>query len=115
MPIKLIQRSLSCPTVVPQAIAADHELWFWHDFFGMPGANNDLTVLCRSPLFNKILKGTASAANYTVNDRLYTMGYYLADGIYPDMATIVKSLRALIGVIEHNFNVARKAARKAIE
>ena len=40
-------------TIILEAVA-DHETWFWHAFFGMPGSCNDINVLQRSPLMNKI-------------------------------------------------------------
>ncbi|XP_028070643.1 uncharacterized protein LOC114273076 [Camellia sinensis] len=70
------------PTVVLEAVAS-YDLWIWHSFFGMPGSLNDITVLDRSPLFAELTRGRAPAANYTINNHAYTMGYYLADGIYP--------------------------------
>ncbi len=33
-------------------IVADHDTWIWHSFFGVPGANNDINVLDRSPIFD---------------------------------------------------------------
>ncbi|XP_028075042.1 uncharacterized protein LOC114277350 [Camellia sinensis] len=70
------------PTVVLEAVAS-YDLWIWHAFFGMPGSLNDITVLDRLPLFAELTRGRAPTANYTINNHAYTMGYYLADGIYP--------------------------------
>nr|KYP67057.1 hypothetical protein KK1_013377 [Cajanus cajan] len=36
--------------------------------------------------------GTAPTVQYTVNRMQYNMGYYLADDIYPDFATFVKTI-----------------------
>jgi hypothetical protein len=52
-------------------------------FFGLPGSLSDINVLHRSPLFAKLAGGDAPACNCKVNGYDYTMGYYLADGIYP--------------------------------
>ena len=57
----------------------------------MAGSNNDLNVLGASPLFNDILQGKAPNMPYVINGREYNHGYYLADGIYPEYATFVKS------------------------
>ena len=62
---------------------ASHDLWIWHAFFGMAGANNDLNVLDNSNLFDNILADESPRAPYTVNGIRYEQGYYLADGIYP--------------------------------
>jgi hypothetical protein len=45
----------------------------------------------------------------------YTMGYYLADGIYPEWATFVKSIKDPQDKIEAVFAKAQEAARKDIE
>ena len=39
-------------------------LWIWHAFFGVPGANNDISVLNQSHLFNDILQGEALVMQY---------------------------------------------------
>jgi hypothetical protein len=71
-------------------VVASQDLWIWHAFFGLPGALNDINVLCRSPLFQSLTSRTAPQVEYMVNGNKYTMGYYLADGIYPAWATFVK-------------------------
>ena len=70
------------PTMILEAVAS-HDLWIWHAFFGMPGSLNDINVLRRSALFDRLTSGTAPQLEYTVNGDKYTMWYYLADGIYP--------------------------------
>ncbi|XP_028126005.1 uncharacterized protein LOC114322788 [Camellia sinensis] len=75
------------PTVVLEAVAS-YDLWIWHVFFDMLGSLNDITVLDRSPLFAELIRGCAPTANYTINNHAYTMGYYLADGIYPRWALL---------------------------
>jgi hypothetical protein len=71
---------------------ASHDLWIWHAFFGLPGSLNDINVLHRSPLFAKLSNGEAPRVNYNINGHNYSMGYYLADGIYPSWATLVKTI-----------------------
>jgi len=78
------------PTIMLEAVAS-YDLWIWHAFFGVAGSNNDINVLNESPLFNKVLEGNAPECNFTVNGHDYDKGYYLADGIYPEWATLVKS------------------------
>ncbi|GJU77220.1 ALP1-like protein [Tanacetum coccineum] len=56
-----------------------------------PGANNDFIVLNHSLLFNAILTDTAPIAPFVVNGVGFDKGYYLADGVYPQWATFVKS------------------------
>jgi hypothetical protein len=71
------------PTMILEAVAS-HDLWIWHAYFGMPGSNNDINVLHRSPIFSAYLRGRSSPVSFQVNRRTYNMGYYLADGIYPE-------------------------------
>ena len=52
-------------------------------------------MLRRSHLFAQVASGKAPACNYTVNGHDYTMGYYLADGIYPPWSIFVKTISDL--------------------
>ncbi|XP_066358602.1 uncharacterized protein [Miscanthus floridulus] len=99
------------PTIILEAVASN-DLWIWHAFFGMPGSHNDINVLHRSPLFAKLAEGRALEVNYTINGHDYTMGYYLADGIYPSWATLVKSISQPMGNKNKYFAKAQEAARK---
>ncbi|GJZ59463.1 ALP1-like protein [Tanacetum coccineum] len=69
---------------------ASYDLWIWHAFFGVAGANNDLTVLNNSPLFDDLLDDIPPVVPYEVNGVTFEKGYYLADGIYPQWAAFVK-------------------------
>jgi hypothetical protein len=105
-------------TIVLEAVASE-DTWIWHAFFGLPGTLNDINVLNRSPLFKRLISGDAPTCNYTVNGNDYSMGYYLTDGIYPEWATLVKSIKEKNGVPlsrkEAHFTRAQEAARKDIE
>ncbi|CAM8996354.1 unnamed protein product [Rhodiola kirilowii] len=79
------------PTLLLEAVASS-DLWIWHAFFGVAGSNNDINVLDRSPNFDDILEGRAPEVNDSINGNNYDMGYYLADGIYPELATFVKTI-----------------------
>nr|XP_023889926.1 uncharacterized protein LOC112001981 [Quercus suber] len=79
------------PTIVLEAVAS-YDLWIWHAFFGLPGSNNDINALERFPIFSKLEQGRAPAVNYSINGHEYTIGYYLADGIYPKWSTFVKTI-----------------------
>jgi hypothetical protein len=68
------------------------DLWFWHSFFGLAGTHNDLNVLAMSPIFTNLYNGVTPKCSFIVNGREYSQPYYLADGIYPDYATIIKTI-----------------------
>jgi len=71
------------PTMILEAVALE-DLRIWHAFFGLPGSHNDINVLHRSPVFDDLANGNAPEVEFTMNGNIYSMGYYLADGIYPD-------------------------------
>jgi hypothetical protein len=101
------------PTIILEAVA-DKDIWIWHAFFGMPGSHNDINVLHRSSLFARLADGEAPKVNYTINNE-YTMGYYLADGIYPSWATFVKAIPEPRGNKKKYFAIAQEACRKDVE
>nr|GFD09438.1 protein ALP1-like [Tanacetum cinerariifolium] len=70
------------PTIMLEAVASQ-DLWIWHAFYGIAGANNDINVLDNSPLSDDLLDALAPVVPYVVNEVEYRNGYYLADGIYP--------------------------------
>jgi hypothetical protein len=90
------------PTVILEAIAS-YDLHIWHAFFGTPGVCNDINVLDRSPLFDRLIQGKAPQATFTINNREYNMCYFLADGIYPRWATLVQvsSIEYLIMMFDY--------------
>jgi hypothetical protein len=102
------------PTIILEAVAST-DLWIWHAFFGLPGSHNDINVLRRSPLFDRLVKGEAPYVTYTVNGHNYDMGYYLADGIYPPWSTFVKTIKAPANLKDKNFAAAQESQRKDVE
>jgi hypothetical protein len=102
------------PTMILEAVAS-YDLRIWHAYFGVAGSNNDINVLNRSPLFISTLKGEAPRVQYTVNGRQYDTGYYLADGIYPEWATFVKSIPLPQNDKNKLFAKLQEGARKDVE
>ncbi|GKE82306.1 ALP1-like protein isoform X1 [Tanacetum coccineum] len=60
-------------------------------FFRVAGAINDLTVLNHSLLFDDLLDDITLVVPYDVNGVTFEKGYYVADRIYPQWTTFVKS------------------------
>jgi hypothetical protein len=71
---------------------AGYDLWIWHAFFGMPSTNNGMNVLHRSPVFDPLHNGATPRVHFTINGTTFNFGYYLADDIYPNWPTFVKSI-----------------------
>ncbi|GJS73774.1 ALP1-like protein isoform X1 [Tanacetum coccineum] len=73
-------------------VVASQDLWIWHAFFGVDGSNNGINVLYQSPLFNDLKTGRAPEILLVANGVTYPWGYYLVDGIYPKLATLVTTI-----------------------
>jgi hypothetical protein len=102
------------PTLILEAVATQ-DLRVWHAFFGLPGSHNDINVLQRSPVFDDLANGNTPPVEFTVNGNPYNLGYYLADGIYPNWATLVKSISAPISPKESTFAEQQEKCRKDVE
>ncbi|XP_026396944.1 uncharacterized protein LOC113291647 [Papaver somniferum] len=102
------------PSIVLEAVAS-YDRWFWHAFFGMPGSCNDLNVLDASPPFDNILSEDAPQVDVRINGHRYDMGYYLADGIYPILSTIVQSYKQPHNQQQTLFNGYQMGKRKDVE
>lgn len=102
------------PTLVLEAVATK-DLWIWHSFFGMPRAMNNINVLKRSTLFNKLSRGEAPRCDFVVNGHDYHTGYYLADGIYPSWSTLIKTYNAPSTPKLQLFAKCQEATRKDVE
>ncbi|GKC15708.1 ALP1-like protein, partial [Tanacetum coccineum] len=73
-------------------VVASQDLWILHAFFGVAGSNNDINVLYQPHLFNDLKTGRAPEIPFMANDVTYRSGYYLADGIYPKLAALFKTI-----------------------
>nr|GEV79170.1 protein ALP1-like isoform X1 [Tanacetum cinerariifolium] len=78
-------------------------------------ANNDINVLGNSPLFYDLLNDTALVLSFVVNSVGYEKGYYLADGIYPQWATFVKSFTVANDAKHAYFKKRQEGAWKDVE
>jgi hypothetical protein len=79
------------PTIILEAVASS-DLWIWHALFGLSGSLNDINVLYRSLVFDALASGNALQMLYTINGTEYNMCYYLANGIYPEWATLITDI-----------------------
>nr|XP_034594733.1 uncharacterized protein LOC117856488 [Setaria viridis] len=59
--------------------------------------------------------GHSTPVSFAVNGRTYNMGYYLADGIYPEWAAFVKTIHYPMEQKTQHFATAQESARKDIE
>ncbi|GJW08034.1 ALP1-like protein [Tanacetum coccineum] len=98
-------------------VVTSQDLWIWHVFFGVSGANNDINVTQQSPLLSDLKMGKAPEVPFVANDATYPWGYYLCDGIYPEWVPFVKSVTNLADD-DHKrlrYKAMHEAARKDVE
>nr|GEZ07363.1 hypothetical protein [Tanacetum cinerariifolium] len=93
--------------------------WKWKNYpvswQGQYGANNDINVLDNSSLFDDLLDDKAHVAPYVVNGVGFENGYYLADGIYPQWATFMKSFTVANDAKHVYFKKRQEGAQKDVE
>nr|GEY74889.1 protein ALP1-like [Tanacetum cinerariifolium] len=68
-----------------------------------------------SPLFDDLLDDLAHVVPYVVNGVEYRNGYYLADGVYPELASFVKSFTVATDPNHMYFKQRQESARKDVE
>jgi hypothetical protein len=74
-----------------------------------------ILMCCKGPISFSTLLVTKLRLATTVNGYEYNMGYYLADGIYLEWATLMKTICNPEGRAEAEFAKAQEAAWKDIE
>ena len=91
------------------------DLWIWHLFCGNPGSLNDINIWHRSPLLRGIYNKTTPTVKFVVNGNEYSHPYWLADGIYPELAVFVKGFTIPNNAVDKNFTHWQESVRKDIE
>jgi hypothetical protein len=81
----------------------------------MLGSLSDINVLDRSLIFAALAEGRTAPVNYTINGHEYTMRYYLADDIYTNWSTFVKTIPRPLGAKRKYFASKQESARKDVE
>ena len=84
-------------------------------FFGIDESHNDINVLERSNLLTNLIQGRTPLVHYTLNGHVYTIGYYLADKIYPKWSTFVRTTSKPREIKDKFFAAAQESAKKDIE
>ncbi|XP_019107974.1 uncharacterized protein LOC104906664 [Beta vulgaris subsp. vulgaris] len=98
------------PTMILEVVAS-YDLWIWHAYFGVARSNNDINVLDRSPVIDELLEGQGPEIQYTINGSTYNIGYYLADGIYPEWHVFVKTIPRANMLSEKRKNIKKVQGR----
>jgi hypothetical protein len=101
-------------SIILEAIASE-DLHIWHAFFGLPGSNNDLNVLVRSPLVENLLTSEVRDRRFTINSCEYDRYYLLTDRIYPKWSIFVQSIHLAPDEKRAYFSERQEAVRKDVE
>ncbi|CAL5086323.1 unnamed protein product [Urochloa decumbens] len=114
---RLLQIGEGCgfPATMFLEAVASQDLWIWHGFFGVIGSNSDIIMLNQSLLFTEVMKGKAPQVQFSINKRQYGVGYYLADGIYPEWTAFVKTAPHPQTEMERLFAQYQEEARKCTQ
>eukprot|EP00918_Siedleckia_nematoides_P010874 GHVU01023854.1.p1 GENE.GHVU01023854.1~~GHVU01023854.1.p1 ORF type:complete len:459 (+),score=30.35 GHVU01023854.1:323-1699(+) len=103
------------PSLILEAVATQ-DLRIWHSFFGMPGSNNDLNVIDRSPLISVLTSSNSIFSHrYTLNGVEFDRCYLLGDGIYKRLGFVAKPVSNPTTVKESTYTDAHAAGRKDVE
>ncbi|GKB14274.1 ALP1-like protein isoform X1 [Tanacetum coccineum] len=62
------------------------------DWEYVAGLKNNVNVLYQSLLFNDLKTGRSPEILFVADGVIYPWGYFLVDGIYPELATLVKTI-----------------------
>jgi hypothetical protein len=81
----------------------------------MTSTNNGLNVLHRSPVFDPLRNGAMPPVHFTINGTTFNFGYYLADDIYPNWPTFVKSIHHAYEEEKVHFTTMQESRQKDIE
>ena len=101
-------------SIILEAIA-NQSLHIWHAFFGLPGSNNDINVLDRSPLVQHMLEGEGRDLQFEVNGKFYDRYYLLADGIYPIWSCFVQTIHLPGDEKRKHFAKVQETTQKDVE
>ena len=103
-------------TLVLEAIS-DGFLFIWRSFFGEPGSLNDINILDKSTIIQKILQEqfNIQVPSYTINGTSRNYMYFLVDGIYPKYAIFASSINIACTEEEDTYKKKHEHVRKDIE
>ena len=105
------------PSIVLEAMC-DYNLWIWHAAFGYAGSQNDINIWEQSPILKSFIDGSFVERvdfPFTINDTTFTKLFMLADGIYPELSRIAKTVDEPRGHGKKLYAKWQESCRKDIE
>ncbi len=95
----------------------DTNLWFWHAAFGFSGTLNDINIWERSALLESMVNGEYEKIdfNYFVDGEVFSILFYLVDGVYPSLSYFILSESDPHTNIAYSFATDQESLRKDVE
>ena len=90
-------------------------MYFWHVCLGFLGSLNDIQVMGRSTITMAYLESPAASIKYTIGDTEFEGAFFLADGIYPNYAYLMKTISEPATAKEKLFAKCQEGCRKDVE
>jgi len=96
---------------------ADHNMWFWHSFFGTPGTCNDINAWDQSPLLESMVDGTMDSLDFEfqVGTDVFSKIWFMVDGICPELSRFVKMIAVPLNHFHNNCTAWQEGAQKMAE
>jgi len=103
-------------SLVLEAVS-DCNTWFWHSFFGSPGADNDVNTWDQLPLLKSMLDGTLEACDFVfqIGDESFNKVWHMVDGIHPELTRFVKTCAVPMNGFQTDCAAWQEGNRKMIE
>jgi hypothetical protein len=103
--------------VLRMEVLADEYLRIWSISFGYPGSLNNLSIMARSPLMQRMRNGEWPLAIPEVNIGSMTLSwfYFIVDGIYPRHRIFINSYSKPRSQKEKAFSRQQEGVRKTVE
>lgn len=111
------------PTVGLETVA-DYNMYIWHASVGYPGAMNDINVLHRSSLIEKLTETLplieeqlleSCELPFTISEEKFDKCFLFTDGIYPSYSRFLKTMMIPMRTKHKFFCGFQESARKDIE
>ena len=101
-------------SIVAEAICG-HDMYFYQVYVGLPGSLNDIAIMGQTTMQTNYMESGAIDMEFLVGDEKLIGAYCLADGIYPDVPFLLKSVAEPITEQEKLFATVQEACRKDVE
>ena len=90
-------------------------MYIFEAFVGLPGCLNDIAILARTDKNKKYMFSSAIEHEFFLKEQKFTGAYFLADGIYPKSAFLMKTIPEPVTRKQRFFAKKQEGVRKDVE